>query len=130
MSSGYAFFTGSGGPLEEVYPQIDTISVSVYAYMDSPKKDAPWSTYDKRTLRNPIPCSGGCSDGGIDLSNVLSSMVLKRETEREGGGLCSGGEKFRGGGFKRCYMYFKYKIQITYKAENANRFETGGARIL
>jgi len=83
-----------------------------------------------RTYRNPgqyINCSNElCYNGGFNIGLPISGMVRNRETQREDSALCQGNEGSPKGRriYKKCSNFFKYKISIKYRSDQAKAAQT------
>lgn len=108
---------GGKGTFEEVYPQIDAITVEVQE--NDLGRDISKRTYAKHNFPGEfINCSNSmCYAGGYHLGSLISSMVREGKTSAEGSAICRGNEGSPKGRRirRKCLNHFKVNVSIRYK---------------
>ncbi len=113
------FVLGQKTEFEAAYPEVEACLVAVEEFGLGVHA---WEKGQPRGYRNPgeyIDCHNPLCNGGFQIGSIISEMVRKRETSKEGVAYCCGQEGSPKGRrvYGRCKNSFQYKVTITYKTQ-------------
>ena len=106
----------------EAFPEIATLRVEVTEEGHGVSSYGGPAIYNESSVGEFINCSNPlCYNGGIRIGFKLGEMVRKRETEGQFSSNCRGYEGSPKGRnkYRDCDNYFKVKILIKYKKQDA-----------
>jgi len=108
-------------PFEEVFPQIDEISVIVEERVGSADRNSRKRHYNKKNISEYVDCSNPlCYNGGVSIGSIIRSMVIEKQTHNKTTKLCQGYEGSPKGRkkYRDCLHMFDVEVDIKYKSES------------
>ena len=114
------YLLGTPTTFENAFPTVETMRVEIRPYGEGyrlfPGQEELVEVYENRRIPRILDCRNRlCNRGGIDLNDLVCSVVQKKLTEFEGSRGCKGREK-TGSCDTRC----KVKISVKYKGAAPN----------